>query len=290
VRGGYVEVDGIQVHHVYGGQGSPPVLFVHGLGSAGYLEWRFNLPVIGRTHRVCAPDLPGFGRSDRPAGGYGVPLFARVVEGYMRARRLKPVLVGASMGGRVALEVALRRPSSVEGLVLVNSLGVVRPTVQPFYPLVLVPRVGEGMLALLREALHRLPAGAIRQGAGRFLGVRGDVDRLLSEAYLASLREMHAAEGYAQAYAATVRALASPDVYRSDSLLARLAGTRLPVLLIWGEGDRLLPLARARLAHRRLPGARLEVIEGAGHSPQAEQPDEFNRILERFLASVVDSG
>jgi len=285
VRGGYVEIDGLQVHHVYGGRGSPPVLFVHGLGSAGYLEWRFNLSAIGRTHRVYAPDLPGFGRSDRPRDGYGVPLFAHVVEEYARTHGLKPVLVGASMGGRVALEVALRQPRSVERLVLVNALGVARPNVQPFYPLVVLPGVGEGMLRLMSEALHRLPADVIRWSAGPLLGVRGDVDRMLSEAYLTGLREMHAADGYPQAYAATVRSLASPDAFGSDPLLARLAATGLPVLLIWGEGDRLLPLARARLAQQKLPGARLEVIEGAGHAPQAERPEEFNRVLERFLAS-----
>jgi pimeloyl-ACP methyl ester carboxylesterase len=284
VRGGFVRLDGLHVHHVYGGAGSPAVLFVHGLGSAGYLEWRFNLPVIGRAHRVYAPDLPGFGRSDRPPDGYGIPLFARVIEEYIRARRLRPVLVGTSMGGRVALEVALRRPESVRKLVLVNALGVVRPNVQLFYPLVLLPRVGEGLVGVVREALHRLPPRAIRRFAGRFLGIPGDIERILDDRFLAALREMHAAEGYPRAYVSTVRSLAKPDAYLTDSLVDRLAGTGLPVLLIWGEGDRLLPLARAREAHRRLSGARLVVIEGAGHAPQSERPDAFNRALGDFLA------
>ena len=289
MRGGWVEVEGLLVHHVHGGRGSPPVVFVHGLGSAGYLEWRFNLPVIARRHRVYAPDLPGFGRSDKPPDGYGIPLFAQVVERYLerqlRGRPQRPVLVGASMGGRVALEVALRNPGAVERLVLVNALGVVRPNLQPFYPLMLVPRVGEGVMRGVREALHRLPAETIRRGAGRFLGVRGDLPRVLDEPYLARLREMHAEAGYPRAYTATVRSLAGPEFYRSDQLVSRLAGTGLPVLLVWGEGDRLLPLARARRTHERLPGSRLEVIEGAGHAPQAERPDEFNRVLEQFLAS-----
>jgi pimeloyl-ACP methyl ester carboxylesterase len=284
VHGGFVEVDGTRVHHVYGGRGSPPVLFVHGLGSAGYLEWRFNLPVIGRSHRVFAPDLPGFGRSDRPPDGYGIPLFARVIEEYIRSRRLRPVLVGASMGGRVALEVALRRPESVRSLVLVNSLGLVRPNVQLYYPLVLVPRVGEGLIGVVREALHRVPPHAIRRYARRFLGVAGDVGRVLDDQFLGDLREMHRADGYPRAYASTVRALVRPDSLLASPLVDRLAGTGLPVLLLWGEHDRLLPLARAREAQRRLPGARLVAIEGAGHAPQAEQPDAFNRALEDFLA------
>lgn len=282
MRGDYVEIDGLKIHHVYGGRGAPPLLFIHGLGSAGYLEWRFTLPALARSHRVFAPDLPGFGRSDKPPGGYGIPLFTRVVEEYIRARRLRPVLVGASMGGRVALEVALRRPGSVRKLVLVNALGVVRPRIRPHYPLVLLPRVGEGLIWLMREALHRLPPDRLRRYARRYLGVVGDLERVLDEPYLADLREMHAAEGYAGAYAATVRSLAAPAAF----LVAdQLAATELPVLLIWGARDHLFPLAEARTAHGRIPGSRLVVIEDAGHSPQAENPEEFNRVLEEFLAS-----
>jgi pimeloyl-ACP methyl ester carboxylesterase len=284
VRGGYVTACGLQVHHVHGGRGGSPVLFVHGLGSAGYLEWRFNLPAIARAHRVFAPDLPGFGRSDQPADGYGIPLFARVVEEYVRAQDIRPVLVGTSMGGRVALEVALRSPKSVRKLVLVNALGVVRPNVQLFYPLVLLPGVGEGVLALMREALHRMPPATIHRYARRFLQAPEDVERLMDEAFLAGMREMHATEGYARAYASTVRALVDREARDSAALMARLAESRLPVLLIWGEDDRLLPVGRAREAVRTLPGARLEVIEGAGHTPQAERPDRFNSILEDFLA------
>jgi pimeloyl-ACP methyl ester carboxylesterase len=285
MRGGFVRLDGLEVHHVYGGTGSPPVVFIHGLGSAGYLEWRFTLPALARAHRVFAPDLPGFGRSEKPVSDYGISLFARVVEEYVRRRRLKAVLVGASMGGRVALEVALRRPEMVRKLVLVNSLGVVRPRFKPFYPLMLVPRVGEGMLSLIREALHRLPPDQVRRYAQRYMGVYGDIHRVMDDSYLSGLREMHAADGYSHAYVSTVRALARPESYEATPLMSRLGSTSLPVLLIWGARDRLLPLARAREAHGLLPSARLEVIEEAGHSPQAERPEQFNHILEDFLAS-----
>lgn len=280
MRGAFVEIDGMLVHHVHGGRGSPPVVFVHGLGSAGYLEWRFTLPSVARSHCVYAPDLPGFGRSEQPPDGYGIPLFAHVVEEYLRVHRLRPVLVGASMGGRVALEVALRRPEAVRKLVLVNALGVVRPNLHLFYPLAAVPGVGETVLGAMREALHRLPPHAIRRYAGRYLGHRG-----LDEPYLAALREMYATEGYPRAYASTVRALIRRETYRVDSLLDRLSTTGLPVMLIWGEGDRLLPLARARKARERLAGARLEVIQGAGHAPQTERPEAFNRALDDFLAT-----
>src|SRR5207253_6117299 len=111
LRSGFVDVGELRLHHTFGGRGAPAVVFVHGLGSSGYIEWRFNLPELARSHRVFAPDLPGFGKSAKPTVTYGIPLFARSVEGYLRALPLgSAVLVGSSMGGRVAMEVALRRP------------------------------------------------------------------------------------------------------------------------------------------------------------------------------------
>ncbi len=262
------------------------MVFVHGLGSAGYMEWRFTLPVIGRHHAVYAPDLPGFGRSAKPERGYGIPLFARVIERYLDRclpAGARPVLVGASMGGRVVAEVALRRPERVAGLALVNALGVVRPRFNLLYGLVILPRVGEAMVRVTREVLHRASPATIRRIARR-LG-NGDADRLLDDLHLAHLRELHADGGYARAYAATVRSLSGPDSFLgSASLLARLAAARLRVALIWGAKDSLLPVERVRGAHLRLPGARLTVIEGAGHSPQADRPCDFNRALEDFIA------
>jgi pimeloyl-ACP methyl ester carboxylesterase len=107
----------------------------------------------------------------------------------------------------------------------------------------------------------------------------------MDNAYLAQLRELHEAEGYHDAYLATVRSLARPGLLsRGSDLVTALARTRIPVLIVWGADDPLFPLEHAERAHRDLPGSRLAVIEGTGHTPQAEKPDEFNRVLESFLS------
>jgi pimeloyl-ACP methyl ester carboxylesterase len=283
LRSGFVEVGSLRLHHTFGGRGAPPVVFVHGLGSSGYIEWRFNLQSVAGFRRVLAPDLPGFGRSEKPSVRYGIPLFARTLEGYLRALRLRPpVLVGASLGGRVVMELAIRRPELVEKVVLVNSLGLGRPNLRIAYPLLTLPRVGEAMMGLLRSGLQRSPGSSIRRLARRYMG--GDLERTMDDAYLADLRELHETEGYHQAYLATVRSLTrAGSLLQGPQLVARLRKTGLPVLLIWGADDPLFPLEHAERAHRDLPGSRLAVIEGAGHTPQAERPDEFNRILRSFL-------
>src|SRR2546423_3824253 len=136
LESGFVKVGRLSVHHTYGGKGTPPVLFVHGLGSSGYIEWRFNLPVIARRHRVLAPDLPGFGRTDKPRGGrYGIAFFARTLARYLDDRGNRNAVVdGTSIGGRGAAEPAQRAPGRVNRLVVVRSLGLGRPQIPVFYP------------------------------------------------------------------------------------------------------------------------------------------------------------
>ena len=288
LESGFVKVGQLSVHHTYGGKGAPPVLFVHGLGSSGYIEWRFNLPVIARKHRVLAPDLPGFGRTDKPRGSrYGIAYFARTLVRYLDGQGLRHVaVVGTSMGGRVALELTLRAPGRVERLVLINSLGLGRPQVQLLYPLVFLPRVGEAAMRVARTAVRRAPPTVIRRFAARYAGASGaDLERTMDDAYLDDLREMYEAEGYTDAYLSTVRSMAPAGLFGGHDLSASLGRIQVPVQLIWGSRDPLFPVAHATRAHQLMPQSRLAVIEGAGHTPQAERPDEFNRILSRFLAA-----
>jgi pimeloyl-ACP methyl ester carboxylesterase len=285
LRQGYLKLGGLTLHHTYGGMGRP-IVFIHGLGSSGYIEWRFNLEHFSRTHRVFAPDLPGYGKSDKPhAARYGIPYFARTIDRYLESRRLRDVtIVGTSMGGRIALEVALRYPTRLSRLVIVNSLGLGRPKIQPYYPMMLVPRVGETLLHGLRHGLRWAPSPVIRRFAARFIGAQGDLEKTMSDEYLDDLREMYAAEGYPDAYLATVRSIASPRSYLGAlDVTRRLDRIKVPVQIIWGANDPLFPLAQAERAHGLLPGSRLAVIKGAGHTPQAEKPEEFNQQLAAFL-------
>jgi len=288
VRSGFLELGSLRVHHTYGGRGTP-VVFIHGLGSSGYMEWRRNLEPAAERHRVFAPDMPGYGRSDKPRARYTIPYFARFIQRYMQDRRLRSAaVVGASLGGRVALELALERPELVRKLVLVNTLGLGRPKVrmaQMAYGLVTIPRVGEAVMRFTRDALTWAPRAMIRRVASRYAGSATDMNDALDDAYLDDLREMHAAEGFDAAYLSTVRALVNPRALRGGhhDVTQRLNELRIPVQLIWGADDPLFPLAHAERAESLIEGARLAVIEGAGHSPQAEKPEEFNRVLHRFL-------
>jgi pimeloyl-ACP methyl ester carboxylesterase len=281
----WLQLGSLRVHHTHGGRGSP-VLFIHGLGSSGYMEWRFNLEASADRHRVFAPDLPGFGRSEKPRARYGIPYFTRFIERYMEERGLRSAaVVGASLGGRIALELALESPRLVSKLVLVNALGLGRPNVHVSYGLVTIPRVGEALMNVARGALRWAPSQTIRRVAARYAGSSSDLTRTMDDAYLDNLRELYAAEGYHNAYLATVRSLVTPKAVfgGQHDMTTRLNELKVPVQLIWGADDPLFPVAHAARAHSLIERSRLTVIEGAGHTPQAERPEEFNRVLHAFL-------
>ncbi|MDR0359561.1 MAG: alpha/beta hydrolase, partial [bacterium] len=281
LRSGYVQVGRLVLHHVVGGRGSPPVLFVHGLGSAGFLGWRFTLPTVAAHRRIAAPDLPGFGLSDKPDLRYGVPLFARTLARYIdRCRLGRPVVVGASMGGRVALELAFRHPGKVSRVVLVNSLGLGFPRTWA-HGFLLLPGVGETLFQLTGAALHRMPPDGVRRLAAR-LRLATNPERTLDDLQLEALREIHADGGTAPAFLTTVRSLA---LRSADDVLADLPRLGVPLRLIWGVEDPLFPVGQAERAHRLVPGSRLRMVDGAGHTPEIEQPERF---LEALLASLDD--
>ncbi len=288
VQSGFVDVGDLRVHHMVGGRG-PAVLFIHGLGTSGYMEWRRNLEPAAARHRVFAPDLPGYGRTDKPRARYTVPYFGRFVVRYMRELGLRSAtLVGASLGGRIALEVALDEPRMVRKLVLVNTLGFGRPKVQMAqmaYGLVTVPRVGEAAMRFARNALGWASPGVIRRVVGRFAGSSSDLRETLDDDYLANLRELYSEDGFHSAYLSTIRSLIGPRALFGGhhDVTRRLNELNIPVQLIWGADDPLFPVAHAERAQEMIAGSRLSVIRGAGHSVEAERPEEFNRVLLEFL-------
>lgn len=278
LRRGYLIAGGLRIHHVWGGEGEP-VLFLHGLGSAGDIGWRYALPPVARNHLALAPDLPGFGRSEKPRGGYGLDLFTSTVVSYLDTLGMtSAAVVGVSMGGRVALELARRYPERVSRLILVDALGLGFPRVFG-HAMFMLPGVGETALTVSNAVLRYVPAESLRRATARLRLFRYP-ERSLDDAYLEAIRDVTIDRRSNFAYLATLRSLAQRGV---EDLSGELAHLPMPVRLIWGAEDVLFPVEHARRAHARTPAARLAVIEDAGHSPEIEQPDAFNSSLERFL-------
>src|SRR2546429_4260223 len=271
LRGG--EVDGLALHYLVEGRG-PAVVLVHGLG--GFAEsWRHNVPSLAARATVYAVDLPGFGRSGKPSAGYSLAYFTRALYAFLDAVGVTQVsLVGHSLGAAVAVTYALTHPARVERLALLS--GVVpgfgyRPSW--IYRLVALPLIGEmlslcGSAGLYKTALARCFHRAVREEVDFFVDF-GFTERTspgARAAYLATLRHVRVDfEAHAPDYR---RAIATLD---------------LPVLLIHGRQDRVVPPTHCAQVAEGFARATVRWVDECGHFPQIERAETVNRWLVDFL-------
>jgi pimeloyl-ACP methyl ester carboxylesterase len=263
----------------YAGGGSGPVLLlIHGM--AGNCEnWRAVIEPLSRAHTVIAPDLPGHGESAPGGGDYSLGSLASGLRdllltlGHDRA-----TLVGHSLGGGIAMQFTYQFPEMVERLVLVSSGGlgpevslILRAAALPGADLFIAATAGAGQRAgsVLGRGLAALglrPSADIAEVARGYASLSEPERR---SAFLATLRSVVGTRGQ--------RVAAGDRLYLAEAL---------PLLIVWGSNDPIIPVGHGEHAHETLPGSRLEVFEGVGHLPQLEEPGRFIAVLERFLTET----
>ena len=273
LRGG--EVDGLRIHYLTEGRG-PAVILLHGLG--GFAEyWRHNFAPLATRATVYALDLPGFGRSAKPRTRYPLRYFAQALSGFLDAMGLAQAsVVGHSFGGAVAVTYALTHPSRVDRLAL---LGAAVPgfSYRLSWParLAAIRGVGEalsfcGCAAVYKAALarcfHRPEAMEIDFLVDSFYAVRTGPDA--RAAFLATLRDLKV--DFVDHAADYRRALSTLD---------------LPVLLIHGRQDGVVPWSHCAEVARGLPRAAVRWIDHCGHFPQIEHAAVVNTWLADFLVA-----
>ena len=257
--------------------GPTPLLLIHGLADEAD-TWRHLIPPLSARQRVLAPDLPGYGRSDKPRRAYTLPFFqAALLELLDELEIERATLVGHSLGGMIAHAIALAHPERVERLVLVGGslvAGTQRPDLGTL--LFLVPGLGEFLYNRLRED----PQAAYETLRPYY----GDLDRLpqADQAFLLQrVNERVWSDGQRRAFFSTFRNLARRLPAQQRALPARLAASTTPTTAVWGELDRMSPLESGRRLVELQPGVRLVVVPGAGHSVHQENPDAVLNAIQR---------
>jgi 4,5:9,10-diseco-3-hydroxy-5,9,17-trioxoandrosta-1(10),2-diene-4-oate hydrolase len=270
----YVEIGHIRTRYWTLGEGEPPVVLLHGLG--GYIEnWQGNLRALARVRQVYALDLVGSGRSDKPRVEYSIPYLTEFVRRFIASLRIgRATFVGESMGGIIALRLALDVPHQVEKLVLAGSGGLGNG-VSIFLRLMSLPVLGE------------LLSRPSRSGTAQFLRLLFENEDLIAEEWIEEDYEMASLPGAQRAMLSTLRSMVTIWGGRGDvhgPLCERLGEIEVPTLIIWGAQDRILPVEQAHRAARDLPDARLHVLDPCGHVPNIERAEAFNALVTDFLS------
>ncbi|WP_224390403.1 alpha/beta fold hydrolase [Pseudonocardia sp. ICBG1293] len=262
----------------------PTVLLVHGL-AASSRTWAPVFDALGGGLHVIAPDLLGHGASEAPrSGDYSLGGYATGLRDLLAALEVeRATIVGHSFGGGVAMQFAHQFPESTERVVLVSSGGL-------GHDLTLALRAASlpGTELVLRSAASLTPPW-MRRAAHRLAHRVGRVPPSDIDGVHTAL-ETFADRGTRGAFVQTARGALEPSGQRLDGAQRLHLLEEVPVLFVGGDRDRVIPLAHTLAAHDRLPESRLEVFDGTGHFPHAEQPARFVALLGEFVDGTAPAG
>ena len=256
--------------HDVGTGGGLPVMLIHGSGPgvSAWANWRQAIPALARDRRVIAPDMVGFGYTDRPAGiQYSMDTWVRQGLDLLDALGLEKVhLVGNSFGGALAMALAIRAPERVQRLVLMGSVGVPFP-------------ITEGLDAVWG---YEASFENMRRIMDYFAWSRDLVnDELAKLRYEASIRP-----GFQESFSAMFPAPRQRWVDAMTSAEADIRALPHETLIIHGREDKVIPLSNSLTLADWIPNAQLHVFDHCGHWTQIEHSARFNRLVGDFLAEA----
>jgi pimeloyl-ACP methyl ester carboxylesterase len=274
---------GLHVSTMSLGEG-PDVLLIHGLGAAKSSFFDCAALLADAGYRVHALDLPGFGGSSKPPRApYSAPWFAEAVCGVMDALEIEAAhLVGNSMGGRVALEIGLRWPERVRSIAaLCPAVAFVK---RDYHPLVRLLRPELGLLP------HKLRRGMVERQLWSMFCDPDALDPSVADVVVDEFQRHYSSAGARVAFYASARNIYLDRPFGDGGFYPRLAGLQPPALFVWGTHDKLIPAGFRRHVAEALPGAEQVVLDGCGHVPQVERPEQTVGMLRRLFTQTEALG
>lgn len=252
-----------------GKRGAEPVILIHGLGHAGARDWAQAIPGLAASYDVYALDLPGFGASDKGNHLYSPANYVRVLDALFPGRVKRPAnVVGHSMGGVVALAYAAAYPDRVRRLVVVDAAGVLHRSVYGEFLGRTMAERAIGADSPWFDLLTRLITSQAENSSKSTAAI--DLPQVRK-------RLFRGGPSITAAFA-----LADYDLSRG------LRSIKAPTLVIWSSDDKVAPLRTGQAIASVIPGARMVVIDDAGHAPQLTKPERFNALLRDELRGKLD--
>jgi pimeloyl-ACP methyl ester carboxylesterase len=270
----HANVKGITARYWDIGKGPGTIILLHGIG-ASKETWAANLDALADGSRVIALDMIGFGGTDKPRVRYSYERFAEFLRDFMETLGIaRATVVGHSLGGGIALRFTGLHPAMVEGLILVAPAGISRGL--GLIRFLTLPLLGR----LVIRTANRSPKEML-QGTVFDAGIDFDEPVL-------RMMELSRLPGSASAFLASLRQAATLAGQRR-SVIQEIASAfpafQCRTLVVWGQQDKVVPHAGARLALESIPNVELWSLEQCGHCPMFEHPDAFNRRVKAFLAA-----
>ncbi len=261
-----------------------PLMLLHGFG-ASIGHWRHNLEILGDRHTVYALDMLGFGASEKAAANYSVDLWVEQMYDFWKAFIRKPViLIGNSIGSLISLAAAAKYPEMVKGLVMMSlpDPNIEKEAIPAFlYPLVATIKNFVANPLLIKPVFYLIRRPNILRRGATFAYANPET---VTDELIEILATPTQDRGSARALTALVKAQNNPDY--SPNVKELLSNLKIPVLLIWGEKDKIIPFKLASEFTRHNENLQLLALENIGHCPHDECPERVNQAILDWIKSV----
>jgi pimeloyl-ACP methyl ester carboxylesterase len=257
----FADVWGYKIRYLEEGNSKKTVILIHGLGGSAE-RWLKVIPLLSPKYRVIAPDLIGFGHSDKPSTDYTIEFFAKFLSGFINSLGIsRTILIGSSLGGQVAAECAGSN-DSIEKLVLVAPSGAMKhstPTIDAYMMAALYPNQSSARIAF------------------EMMSSTGTVDDVIVTDFIKRMSAPNAKLAF----------ISSVLSVKNSHIRDSLQKIKIPTLVIWGREDRMIPIEHARVFIDSISNCRFRELNGIGHLPHVEDPKVFAQSVLEFLNSKV---
>ena len=256
----FVTIDANKIRYLEEGESSKNVVLVHGLGASAE-RWEYVIPHLSKKYHVVAPDLIGFGYSDKPSVDYTAELFTKFLFDFLNSIDLrKASLVGSSLGGQIVAECASMDDKNIEKIVMVSPSGVMKHS---------SPTLDAYMMAALYPSQD-----AARTAFQMMAAPNKQIDNRIVENFVQRMALPNAK----MAFMSTVLALRN-----STDIGKKLEKISVPTLIVWGKHDSLIPIKYSKEFISSIKNCQFVTMEECGHTPYVEEPEKFSKIVLDFL-------
>ena len=274
-----ITIHGHRMSYREEGEG-PALLLIHGMAGSMH-TWDRVVPTLAKEFTVIVPDLPGHGRSEKLVGDLSLGAFASSLRDLLVALgHDRATVVGQSLGGGIAMQLAYQYPERCERLVIVGSGGLGRE-VNPLLAALTLPGSEAVLGAFCAPAIRDAIQAVSDCGAKVGLATAPHVQELWRSYSSLSDKDTR------RAFLRTLRAVIDARGQAISAANRLHLAAEMPTLVVWGDADPIIPVEHAYAAHEGIEGSRLEIFPGVGHYPHAEDPERFVDVLTDFIENTM---